>query len=435
MTPAARLQAALDLLALVAAPGPPADRAVADYFRTHRYIGSKDRHAVSDLVYAVVRRRAALDWWIAEAGGGGLEPVRARFIASLALLHGWTAARIAEACDGTLHHPAPLSPAEARFAKALAQRTLEHPRQPEWVRYEVPEWLMAPLKEALGSGYARELAALQEEAPVDLRVNALKGSREEAMRALEADGIAAQPTPYSPLGLRLRGRAPVMASKAFRCGLVEIQDEGSQLVALLSDARPGQRVCDFCAGAGGKTLALAAAMANRGRIIALDVREGRLASAARRVKRAGVHNVTHRLLASHRDPWVKRHKASFERVLVDAPCTGSGTWRRNPDAKWRTTPADLAELVELQAEILESAARLVRPGGRLIYATCSLLAAENQAQVEGFLARHAEFRLLPVADVWVGTVGGAAPGTGPTLTLTPARHGTDGFFAAVFERG
>ncbi len=435
MTPAARIQAAIELLALIASSGPPADQTLSEYFRARRYIGSKDRHAVSDLFYGVVRRRAALAWWIGEKKAAGLEAGRAQMIAALALIEGWRAQHFAHAFDGAEYHPKPLEAAERAFQRALEGHTLAHPGQPDWVRYEIPEWLFAPLAQAFGAGLERELLALQGEAPVDLRVNTLKGTREEALKALQSAGIEALPTPYSPLGLRLSRRAGIAGTKAFQQGLIEVQDEGSQLVALLTDARPGQRVCDFCAGAGGKTLALAAAMGNRGQIMALDVREGRIARAALRLRRAGAHNVTRRVLASHRDPWVKRHKASFDRVLVDAPCTGCGTWRRNPDAKWRIRAEDLDELLRLQGDILASAARLVKPGGRLVYATCSLLPAENQAQIGGFLARDPGFRLVPVAAVWAETVGGSAPTTAETLLLTPASHGTDGFFVAVLERG
>jgi 16S rRNA (cytosine967-C5)-methyltransferase len=221
---------------------------------------------------------------------------------------------------------------------------------------------------------------------------------------------------------------------AFKQGLVEVQDESSQIAALLADARPGMRVVDFCAGAGGKTLALAAGMGNRGKLVACEVSQRRLDRAARRLRRAGVTNVERRALSGERDKWVKHHKAGFDRVFADVPCLGTGTWRRNPDAKWRMRPEDLAELVERQQLILRSAARLVRPGGRLIYATCSLLREEDEMQAEAFLAASPDFTLLRVARVWEETIGGASPGGEDYLRLTPARHGTDGFFVAIFER-
>jgi 16S rRNA (cytosine967-C5)-methyltransferase len=242
------------------------------------------------------------------------------------------------------------------------------------------------------------------------------------------------PTPLSPWGLRAPGRRPVTGTRAFREGLVEVQDEGSQLIALLADARPGQRVADYCAGAAGKTLAMAATMGNRGRIVACDTSAARLAGAATRLRRAGVDNAeTHLLLPG--DRWAKRRAGSFDRVLVDAPCTGSGTWRRNPDARLTTTPDDLAELVVKQAVILDAATELVRAGGKLIYATCSVLPEENEAQVEGLLSRRSDFAVLPLAAAWAGVrPGGAPPNAGPYLALAPHRHGTDGFFCAVLER-
>src|SRR5205823_2715004 len=234
--------------------------------------------------------------------------------------------------------------------------------------------------------------------------------------------------------LRLRERVPLGSLAAFKEGLVEVQDEGSQIAALLADARPGMRVVDFCAGAGGKTLALAAGMANRGKLVACDVSGHRLERAARRLRRAGVNNAERRVLTSERDKWVKRHAGSFDRVFLDVPCLGTGTWRRNPDAKWRATSADLIELVIRQQDILRSAARLVRPGGRLVYATCSLLREEDEAQAETFLAAESDFTLVPAARVWSETIGGASPGGERYLRLTPARHSTDGFFIAIFER-
>ncbi len=264
-------------------------------------------------------------------------------------------------------------------------------------------------------------------APLDLRANLLKASRDEARAALAAEGIEAEPTPYSPWGLRVAGRRAVTTGTAFRDGLVEIQDEGSQLVAMLAGAEPGMRVADWCAGAGGKTLALAMMMGNRGQILACDVSAPRLDGAVRRLRRAGVHNAE-RHLVQPGDKWAKRRAGSFDRVLVDAPCTGTGTWRRNPDARLRLLERDLQELLGKQAAILDEAARLVKPGGRMIYATCSVLAEEDEGQVSAFLARQPGFRPVQVA-----LPGGLA--ADPYLVLTPRRNGTDGFFAAVLERG
>jgi 16S rRNA (cytosine967-C5)-methyltransferase len=305
---------------------------------------------------------------------------------------------------------------------------------PRAVANDLPDWLLPHLDRALGPALEREIAALNAPAPIDLRVNLLKADRASARRALAAEGVEAEPTRWSPLGLRLRARAPLSGLAAFKEGLFEVQDEGSQIAALLAGARPGMRVVDFCAGAGGKTLALAAQMGNRGKLVACDVSARRLERAAQRLRRAGAQNVERRVLTSERDKWVKRHKGSFDVVLVDAPCLGTGTWRRNPDAKWRMRPEDLAELVDRQAQILLSASRLARPGGRLVYVTCSLLREEDEDQAEAFLAAAPDFTPFSVERAWAETLGGNPPDGEPWLRLSPARQGTDGFFVAIFER-
>src|SRR5260370_20331926 len=311
---------------------------------------------------------------------------------------------------------------------------MTHPAMPRAVANDLPAWLEPYLAKIYGKRLEEEMAALNQSAPLDLRVNLLKTDRDTARRALAEEQIEAEPTRWSPLGLRVKYRAPFAGTAAFKSGLVEVQDEGSQLAALLADARPGMRVVDFCAGAGGKTLALAAQMNNRGHLVACDVSASRLERATQRLRRAGASIVQRVPLSSHRDKWVKRHVGTFDRVFVDAPCTGIGTWRRNPDAKWRLQPKDVTELAALQADILASAQRLVKPGGRLIYVTCSLLAEENELQVERFLGTHADFKLVPIAQVWAETVGTASPAEGGMLRLTTARHHTDGFFVAILER-
>lgn len=435
MTPGAQIAAAIDVLGEIETGGRPADDAAADYFRRRRYIGAKDRAQISGHVYAVLRHRAALDWWITRIGQGALTiAARSRVLAGLVLAEGWRPGPIASCCDGDRFRPARLSEVETLLVESLGSRTLSHPQMPRAVANDIPEWLEPYFDRVFGKGLEREMVALNAPAPVDLRVNLLKGDRETTRRALAAEGVRAEPTPLSPIGLRLAERVPLSGLAAFRDGLFEVQDEGSQLAALLAGARPGMRVVDFCAGAGGKTLALAAGMANRGKLVACDVSARRLERAARRLRRAGVGNVERRTLTGERDKWVKRHAGGFDRVFVDVPCLGTGTWRRNPDAKWRSRPEDLDELVERQQQILRSAARLVRPGGRLIYATCSLLREEDEAQAEAFLAATPDFALLPVARAWNETIGGVSPGGEDYLLLTPARHGTDGFFVALFER-
>lgn len=399
MTPAGRTEAAIELLGLVLAPGTkPADAIASDYFRARRFIGSSDRKAISDRVWRVLRTQRRLAWWLRE------QPTPRLLVAASLLFDGGSLADF----TGGRFAPAPLAPSEQALLRRLEGRTLNHPSMPDAARLEVPDWLLPRIDPA-------ELRALQDSAPLDLRVNLLKGTREQAQGALAAEGLETRPTPHSAWGLRIEGRRQVTTSAAFQSGLVEIQDEGSQLVAALVDAGPGMRVADVCAGAGGKTLALAMTMQNRGQLVACDVSAVRLDGAVRRLRRAGVHNVERHLIEPG-DKWFKRRAQSFDRVLVDAPCTGTGTWRRNPDARLRLTETDLAELLPKQSAILDQAASLVRIGGRLVYATCSLLHEENEAQVTAFLARHPGFTQRDV------------------LVLTPARHGTDGFFAAALER-
>jgi 16S rRNA (cytosine967-C5)-methyltransferase len=435
LTPGAQVAAAIDILTEIETGGRAADNAAADYFRRRRYIGAKDRPQIAGHVYAVLRHRSVIDWWIARLGKRAVTPApRSRTLAALALVDAWPAAAVGAVCDGDRFRPARLNMAETRLVDGLAGRTLRHPEMPRAVANDIPEWLEHYLARAFGEELEREMAALNAAAPIDLRVNLLKTDRETARRALLAEGIAAEPTPLSPIGLRLKKRAPLSGLATFKGGLFDVQDEGSQIAALMAGVRPGMRVVDFCAGAGGKTLALAAGMANRGKLVACDVSDYRLERAAHRLRRAGVGNVERRALTSENDKWVKRHARKFDRVFVDAPCLGTGTWRRNPDAKWRAQPEDLKELVERQQQILRSASRLVRPGGRLIYATCSLLQEEDQAQADAFLAESQDFFLVPAFQTWAETIGGASPAGDQYLFLTPARHGTDGFFVAVFER-
>lgn len=429
MIPAARLAAAIELLTEIeSAPRRPADAVANDFFRGRRFIGGGDRRAVSDRVWAVLRTRRRLSWWLAR---DAVLPTPRLLAAASLLLEGSRTGTVEMLFSGGRFAPVALSDAEKRLLGRIAGHTLNHPDMPDPVRFEIPDWLLPRLSARFGPALHAELAALLEPAPLDLRVNLLKGSREAASSALAAEGIAAEPTRFSPWGLRIEGRRPVTTGAAFRAGLVEIQDEGSQLVAALVGARPGMRVADWCAGAGGKTLALAMTMENRGHVVACDVSAPRLDGAVRRLRRAGVHNVE-RHLVEPGDKWAKRHAGGVDRVLVDAPCTGTGTWRRNPDARARLVESDLAELLPRQASILDVAQGLVRAGGRLVYATCSLLPEENEEQVSAFLSRHEGFSPMPLDRAW--ELPGGIPGGGTALALTPARHGTDGFFAAVLER-
>ena len=421
MTPAARIQATLELLQAIADTSRPADALVSAYFRARRFIGSKDRSAIATRLYAVMRHHARLDWWLAR-GGVQAQP-RLRLLVWLALGEQIAAKSIAELCSGGKFAPTALDEAERSFLGKIDGGTIEHPDMSEEILAECPPDCVATLKQRFGKTFLRELQAMQEPAPLDLRINPLKTNRETILAELKKLGLKTELCPLSPWGIRVFERPSLNTLPMLKDGLVEIQDEGSQLIAKVVDAKPSERVVDFCAGAGGKTLAIAATMENKGRLIACDVMEKRLKSGTERYRRAGLHNIEIRPLSNERDPWVKKHKGGFDRVLVDAPCSGTGTWRRNPDQRWRNLGPSLEELVKLQAEILDSAARLVKAGGRLVYATCSLLPDENERQIEKFLVNHPDFTLVPCG------IDGAN-----YLSLTPAQHGTDGFFAAAMMK-
>jgi 16S rRNA (cytosine967-C5)-methyltransferase len=429
VTPAARLQATLELLHEVESVPRPADAVVSAWFRARRHIRDEDRGRISDLLYALLRHHARLSWWLAKRGRPSSP--RNRLLAWLVLGERNTRDQVQRLFNGARFAPAVLTDQERTLLGQLQGCAVDHPAMPEEVRFECPAWALAPLRRRFGEAFPREMAALLAPAPLDLRVNPLRSTREAVLGALRELGLPAAACRLAPYGVRVGERPSLARLPMLKNGAAEIQDEGSQLVATLVDARPGERVVDFCAGAGGKALAIASQMANKGHLIACDVSENRLKRAAERFRRAELHNIQTRLLTSERDRWVKRHKGGFDRVLVDAPCSGTGTWRRNPDARWRAQDDGFENLLPLQAGILASAARLVRPGGRLVYATCSMLPEENEAQVATFLVAHPEFHVLPLREVAPQLTASADP---DYLSLTPARHDTDGFFAAVMQR-
>jgi 16S rRNA (cytosine967-C5)-methyltransferase len=419
MHPGALLDLATDLLKQVLKLDQPADGVVSAFFRRHKALGTRERHTLAETAYAVLRQRLLLQH-LAQSGSGALE----RRLAILAWQGSPTFLRGA------------LGPREQQWLEKLG--AVDRGTLPEKLRHNLPDWLAAELREQLPADEFWPLVqALAEPAPLDLRVNVLKARREDVQRALAEAGIAAEPTPHSPWGLRVQGKPALNKLDVFTSGAVEVQDEGSQLLALLLDAKRGEMVVDFCAGAGGKTLALGAAMRNTGRLYAFDVSGHRLDALKPRLARSGLSNVYPAQIAHERDDRVRRLAGKIDRVLVDAPCSGLGTLRRNPDLKWRQSPQSVAELQARQKAILAGAARLLKPGGRLVYATCSLLAPENQAVAQAFDDEHGrEFAVLPAADVLAAAhVEGAADLVqGPWLRLWPHRHRTDGFFAAVWQR-
>ena len=393
----------------------PADAVVSRYFREHRELGHADRAFVAETVFAVLRRGRSI-----EARCAGKLSDRARLLVALAVTRGWSQRELA-----------PVLKASEEEWLAAAKAMPDADFRPA-VRCDLPDWLYDRLEAQFGAEEAVRLAdALNQPAPLDLRVNTVKTNREAVLERLAADGIAAMPGTLSPLAIRLRDKPALAKHPLFLEGAFEVQDEGSQLLGYLLEPKRGEMVVDFCAGAGGKTLLLGALMKNTGRLYAYDVSDKRLTNLKPRLARSGLSNVHPVRIEHERDTRVKRLAGKADRVLVDAPCSGLGTLRRNPDLKWRQGEESIAELTAKQTAILDAAATLVRPGGRLVYATCSLLTAENEAIVDSFLARHPDFALLPVSTV-LERQGVAF--AGDMLRLLPHRHDTDGFFAAVLER-
>ena len=431
MTPSARLSAAIEVLAEIEARRRPAADALKDWGLSHRFAGSGDRAAIAGLVYDALRRKSSAAWLMGEA------TPRASLLGMLRRERELDAQAIAALFNGGRHAPPPLNDREAA---ALARDPLTG--APAHIEGDYPEWLDSHLARVFGDERAAEGAALASRAPLDLRVNTLAAERDQPLAKLEH--LNAAPTRWSPIGIRIRlaaeAKSPAIhAEPVFLKGQIEIQDEGSQLAALLADAKPGEQVVDLCAGAGGKTLALAAAMENRGQIYATDLDKRRLAPIHARLERAGARNVQVRTPTGRGDILADL-AGRADLVMIDAPCTGTGAWRRNPDAKWRIRPGALAERLNEQQAVLERAATLVKSGGRIAYVTCSVLAEENNDQVGSFLARHPDFSVEKPADV-AKVLGEraylfarAALISDQGLLMTPRRTDTDGFFVSMLRR-
>jgi 16S rRNA (cytosine967-C5)-methyltransferase len=429
MTPAARVAAAIEILSDIETRHRPASDALKDWGLAHRFAGSKDRAALASLVYDALRCRASAAWIMGE------ETPRAILLGSLREMRGLGSEQVAALFTGEGFAPEALSEEErVRFATGSLDAA------PDWVRGDFPEWLAASLAAAFGEEAADEGRALATRAPLDLRVNTLKATREKAAAALKH--LDAAPTPLSPIGLRLPlledGRSQSLAGEpAYVKGLVEIQDEGSQLAALLSGARSGEQVLDLCAGGGGKSLALAALMENHGQIYATDREARRLAGIHPRLEKAATRNIQVRTPRRGADVLADL-EGRCDLVLVDAPCTGTGTWRRNPDAKWRVRPGALEQRMKEQEEILETARRFVNHTGRIIYVTCSLLREENEDRIAAFLEKNADFAAVPPAELTKAAglpeLERFASRLGPGLRLSPLASGTDGFFVAGLRR-
>jgi 16S rRNA (cytosine967-C5)-methyltransferase len=429
MTPPARIAAAIEILADIETRHRPASDALKDWGLGHRFAGSKDRAALASFVYDALRCRASAAWIM------GDETPRAILLGSLREMRGLRTEDVAALFTGEGFAPASLTDEERkRFETATLDGAPAH------VRGNYPEWLASSFATEFSDVAVEEGRAFAARAPLDLRVNTLKATRDKAAAALRHLDVA--PTPLSPVGLRVPlpsdGRSPSLAGEpAYVKGLVEIQDEGSQLAALLCAAKPGEQVLDLCAGGGGKTLALSAAMENHGQIYATDRDARRLNALHKRLEKAGTRNVQVRTPRRGSD-----HLADLaghcDLVLVDAPCTGTGTWRRNPDAKWRIRPGSLAQRLKEQDEILETAKRFVKMNGRLVYVTCSLLREENEDRIAAFLENHSDFAAIPAADLVTAprlpALADFASRFGPGLRLSPLASGTDGFFIAGLRR-
>lgn len=393
----------------------PADAVVSRYFRENRALGQNDRAVVAEAVFGVLRRKRLLD----HVTGNG--EARALLLAWLTRIEGLNIRQLTPLLRRDEAQRVAAIKAAAVDKLTLAQQA------------ELPDWLVDKLRPTMSDAAILELgSALAQPAPLDLRVNTLRATREAALAALAADGIDAAATPYAPSGIRVAGHPALNRHPWFLNGTLEVQDEGSQILCHLLAPTRHDLVIDFCAGAGGKTLALGALMGNRGRLYAYDVSAARLKKFAPRLARSGLSNVHPQAIVNENDIRIKRLTGKADRVLIDAPCSGLGTLRRNPDLKWRQSPQSVAELVSKQSAILTAAARLLKPGGRLVYATCSLLAEENEIIVETFLTANAEFKLVDCDAVLAQQR--IALRTGNYLRLTPHQHGTDGFFGAVLAR-
>jgi 16S rRNA (cytosine967-C5)-methyltransferase len=429
MTPAARASAAIEVLADIDGRKRPVAEALKDWGLSHRFAGSGDRAAIGNLVFDALRTRASAAYAMGE------DSPRALVLRTLASHWGLGPEGVSVLADGGRFAPAPLSPAELEGLRR------ELPADaPAHIRGDYPEWLAPEFERAFGAGAAEEGAALATRAPVDLRVNSLKTTREKVLHGLRR--FEAVPTPYSPLGVRIAAgsgpsRSPhVEAEPGHGKGWYEVQDEGSQLATLLAGAHAKEQVLDLCAGAGGKTLALSAAMANTGQLYAYDADRMRLRPIFERLKRAGARNV--QVLPPGEPEALAGLAGKIDRVVVDAPCTGSGVWRRRPDAKWRLSPLMLEARRDDQRAVLDQAAPLVKPGGRLLYITCSVLPQENRDQVEAFMARFAGFELLLWRGAWeeagLPNPPASADGATDALLMSPRTFGTDGFFVAALKR-
>ncbi len=428
MRPAAQIQAAIELLEEIEVQRRPADRMLSGYYRSRRYIGSKDKAAISETVYDILRQKGVFSWLATESN---MEDVPRSWVLLYLIEKNKD---LDEIFIGDDYSPKIMTDNEAA-ATVVASRLMQEKaieKAPIPARLNLPGWLAPIMQASLGDAFEIEMGMMQERADLCVRVNTLKSNREDVQIALGRDDVKTSKTDFSPWGLIIHQKVSFNNLPSFKSGLFEVQDQGSQLIALTAGVKAGDKVVDFCAGAGGKSLALAAQMENKGVIHACDVHTKRLENLTTRKKRAGVHNVQTHVLSSERDKWVKRQAGKMDVVLIDAPCTGTGTWRRSPDARWNLEPENLTSLIELQASILDSASRLVKIGGKLVYATCSLLREENEEQIAVFLKNNETFQAGTLSEL--ERLEGLDVVDNHQLRTSPAKTGMDGFFVAVLQR-
>ena len=432
MTPGARIAAVIEILELLDKSIFTTESPISGYFRSRRYIGSSDRKDITEKIFRIMRRRARLNWL------SGYDTVRGRVITDLFFSNGKSEDLVKALFNEKKYNPLPLNDEENSLFAKLKIQSFSSENYPPEVEAELPKWIFNILIKQWKSNFGFEIAAFNRPAQICLRVNTMKDSLRNTQKRLLKDKIITEATNLSPIGLKLKVRENLSKSFALKNGLIEIQDEGSQLIAALVDSKPNHKTIDLCAGAGGKALALGAAMKNTGLIIACDTNSKRLNKIKPRIKRSGLKNISIYHIKNNNDAFFSEHAQTSNRVLIDVPCSGSGTWRRAPEKKWKITKTILSDLISTQKTLMQQAAQLILTGGRLIYSTCSVLPKENEEQVDWFLNQHANFRLIPIDDIWLKIFGDQCPknviSSNNYLSLTPARHDTDGFFASILEK-
>ena len=434
MKPGARIFAAIELLENLWESSTSASAEIQTYFKLRRFAGSSDRKSIKFLFYEIIRKRSKLNWWFRQFEPNSNFTARSAVIVYLILENNHKEDMMLELFSNKIYHPHCLTKTEYRLLRSITGNTLHHPKMPDFVTGEYPEWLDPTFRDIWGNKILDETVALNSRAPLDLRVNTLKASREALQLDLLKEGLETSFTPFSPLGLRANSDTKITETFAYKMGKVEIQDEGSQLISILCDAKPGMRVIDYCAGAGGKSLAIAAIMKNKGHIMACDISLARLKKIKERQKRANIRIISSKVLQSKNYKAPIKNIKQADRVLCDVPCSGTGTWRRQPEKKFNFSEYQLKKLLKTQRNILFHAQNLVKPGGLLIYSTCSVLPQENHEQISWFLKTFKSFSIKPIKTISQEVCFSPDFFAAEYLKLSPATTNTDGFFCAILEK-